>query len=216
MRPRRPVEEGTRRNGRFEGEAGAWPDAVKLTGDFARLGLLLQDHRAGLIAASKTANSGGSGTRDSRARGHGGGNRPAAGVAQGRVDAAFHGDRPRERQAGRNDDLHEYRRRRRRVEIGSTWYRNRSSARRSTPSASYAAAARFEMLDCIAVEFRTHFFNHQSRRAIERLGRQAGRRAAQPYAHGGRELCVTPALFDHRQRMAGGPRQSHVADGKAE
>ena len=28
----------------------------------------------------------------------------------------------------------------------------------------------FETLDCIAVEFRTHFFNQQSRRAIERLG----------------------------------------------
>ena len=28
----------------------------------------------------------------------------------------------------------------------------------------------FEPLDCIAVEFRTHFFNHQSRRGIERLG----------------------------------------------
>ena len=28
----------------------------------------------------------------------------------------------------------------------------------------------FEALDCIAVEFRTHFFNQQSRRAIERLG----------------------------------------------
>ena len=28
----------------------------------------------------------------------------------------------------------------------------------------------FERLDCIAVEFRTHFFNHQSRRGIERLG----------------------------------------------
>jgi RimJ/RimL family protein N-acetyltransferase len=28
----------------------------------------------------------------------------------------------------------------------------------------------FETLDCIAVEFRTHFLNHQSRRAIERLG----------------------------------------------
>jgi len=28
----------------------------------------------------------------------------------------------------------------------------------------------FEVLDCIAVEFRTHFFNQQSRRAIERLG----------------------------------------------
>ncbi|MGB2440553.1 MAG: GNAT family N-acetyltransferase, partial [Candidatus Puniceispirillaceae bacterium] len=28
----------------------------------------------------------------------------------------------------------------------------------------------FEELGCIAVEFRTHFLNHQSRRAIERLG----------------------------------------------
>ena len=28
----------------------------------------------------------------------------------------------------------------------------------------------FEELQCIAVEFRTHFVNHQSRRAIERLG----------------------------------------------
>ena len=28
----------------------------------------------------------------------------------------------------------------------------------------------FEQLDCIAVEFRTHFINQQSRRAIERLG----------------------------------------------
>ena len=28
----------------------------------------------------------------------------------------------------------------------------------------------FEKLNCIAVEFRTHFMNRQSRRAIERLG----------------------------------------------
>jgi RimJ/RimL family protein N-acetyltransferase len=28
----------------------------------------------------------------------------------------------------------------------------------------------FEGLDCIAVEFRTHFLNQRSRRAIERLG----------------------------------------------
>ena len=28
----------------------------------------------------------------------------------------------------------------------------------------------FERLDCIAVEFRTHYHNRQSRRAIERLG----------------------------------------------
>lgn len=28
----------------------------------------------------------------------------------------------------------------------------------------------FEELDCVAVELRTHFLNHQSRKAIERLG----------------------------------------------
>ena len=45
------------------------------------------------------------------------------------------------------------------------------SAARSTPSASCCCSTHaFEKLDCIAVEFRTHFFNHQSRRAIERLG----------------------------------------------
>lgn len=59
----------------------------------------------------------------------------------------------------------------RRVEIGSTWYAR--SARRSSLNTSCKLLLlqhAFETLDCIAVEFRTHFFNHQSRRAIERLG----------------------------------------------
>jgi RimJ/RimL family protein N-acetyltransferase len=59
----------------------------------------------------------------------------------------------------------------RRVEIGSTWYAKR--AQRSglnTQCKLLLLAHAFEMLDCIAVEFRTHFFNHQSRRGIERLG----------------------------------------------
>lgn len=59
----------------------------------------------------------------------------------------------------------------RRVEIGSTWYRQRVQR---TPLNSEAKrlllSHAFEQLHCIAVEFRTHFFNHQSRRAIERLG----------------------------------------------
>ena len=59
----------------------------------------------------------------------------------------------------------------RRVEIGSTWYRQ---AVQRTPLNTEAKrlllAHAFETLDCIAVEFRTHFFNHQSRRGIERLG----------------------------------------------
>lgn len=59
----------------------------------------------------------------------------------------------------------------RRVEIGSTWYR--ASVQRTplnTEAKRLLLAHAFEQLDCIAVEFRTHFFNHQSRRAIERLG----------------------------------------------
>lgn len=59
----------------------------------------------------------------------------------------------------------------RRVEIGSTWYRQ--SVQRTalnTEAKRLMLAHAFEQLNCIAVEFRTHFFNHQSRRAIERLG----------------------------------------------
>ena len=58
-----------------------------------------------------------------------------------------------------------------RVEIGSTWYR-RSVQRTpiNTQCKLLLLTHAFEALDCIAVEFRTHFFNHASRRGIERLG----------------------------------------------
>ena len=64
----------------------------------------------------------------------------------------------------------------RRVEIGSTWYAKRvQRSALNTQCKLLLLAHAFEKLDCIAVEFRTHFFNHQSRRAIERLGaRQDG------------------------------------------
>jgi RimJ/RimL family protein N-acetyltransferase len=61
----------------------------------------------------------------------------------------------------------------RRVEIGSTW--TRRSAQRSalnTECKLMLLTQAFEALDCIAVEFRTHRLNTQSRRAIERLGAQ--------------------------------------------
>src|SRR3977135_3731623 len=58
-----------------------------------------------------------------------------------------------------------------RVEIGSTWYAKRvQRSGLNTQCKLLLLAHAFEMLDCIAVEFRTHFFNHQSRRGIERLG----------------------------------------------
>ena len=59
----------------------------------------------------------------------------------------------------------------RRVEIGSTWYAKRvQRSALNTQCKLLLLAHAFETLDCIAVEFRTHFFNHQSRRGIERLG----------------------------------------------
>jgi RimJ/RimL family protein N-acetyltransferase len=59
----------------------------------------------------------------------------------------------------------------RRLEIGHTWY-SRSVQR--TPLNTECKLAllehAFEKLDCIAVEFRTHWFNFDSREAIARLG----------------------------------------------
>jgi RimJ/RimL family protein N-acetyltransferase len=59
----------------------------------------------------------------------------------------------------------------RRVEIGSTWYRRRvQRSGLNTDCKLLLLGHAFEQLDCIAVEFRTHFFNRQSRAGIERLG----------------------------------------------
>jgi N-acetyltransferase len=59
----------------------------------------------------------------------------------------------------------------RRVEIGSTWYRRRvQRTPLNTECKLMLLTHAFDTLGCIAVEFRTHFFNQQSRRAIERLG----------------------------------------------
>ena len=59
----------------------------------------------------------------------------------------------------------------RRLEIGHTWYAKR--AQRSainTECKLLLLAHAFQTLRCIAVEFRTHWFNHRSREAILRLG----------------------------------------------
>ena len=59
----------------------------------------------------------------------------------------------------------------RRLEIGSTWYAKRvQRSALNTQCKLMLLTHAFDELDCIAVEFRTHFFNHQSRRGIERLG----------------------------------------------
>jgi RimJ/RimL family protein N-acetyltransferase len=59
----------------------------------------------------------------------------------------------------------------RRLEIGNTWYA--TSARRTgvnTEAKQLMLTHAFDELGCVAVEFRTHFFNSTSRAAIERLG----------------------------------------------
>ena len=60
-----------------------------------------------------------------------------------------------------------------RVEIGSTWYARRvQRSALNTECKLMLLAHAFEKLDCLAVEFRTHRFNLQSRAGIERLGAQ--------------------------------------------
>lgn len=104
-----------------------------------------------------------------------------------------------------------------RVEIGSTWYA-RSTQRTGINSECKLLLLRhaFEELDCIAVEFRTHFFNHQSRRAIERLGAKLDGvlRSHQRIADGSlRDTCVYsitaaewPAVKAHLQWQLQKPR----------
>jgi len=58
-----------------------------------------------------------------------------------------------------------------RVEIGSTWYRKAVQRGPLNTECKFLLLQHaFEQLDCIAVEFRTHFMNAQSRNGIERLG----------------------------------------------
>lgn len=59
----------------------------------------------------------------------------------------------------------------RHVEIGSTWIGREVQRTGLNKAAKLLLLTRaFEELDCIAVEFRTHWHNQQSRRAIAELG----------------------------------------------
>lgn len=58
-----------------------------------------------------------------------------------------------------------------RLEIGNTWYAKRFQRTAvNTECKLLLLQHAFETLACIAVEFRTHWHNHASRRAIARLG----------------------------------------------
>ena len=87
----------------------------------------------------------------------------------------------------------------RRVEIGSTWLA--ASAQRTLINAEtkYLLLSRaFEELDCIAVEFRTHWHNHASRAAIARLGaKQDGvLRSNELWVDGSRRDVVVFSILD--------------------
>ena len=86
----------------------------------------------------------------------------------------------------------------RRVEIGSTWYRRRvQRSALNTECKLLLLTHAFERLNCVAVEFRTHFFNMQSRAAIERLGaRLDGILRQHQFASNGtlRDTCVYSIL----------------------
>jgi RimJ/RimL family protein N-acetyltransferase len=88
----------------------------------------------------------------------------------------------------------------RHVEIGSTWYaRSAQRTRLNTECKLMLLTHAFETLACIAVEFRTGFFNHASRRAIERLGaKQDGiLRSHQRYADGSLRDTVVFSIVAH-------------------
>ena len=58
-----------------------------------------------------------------------------------------------------------------RVEIGGTWYRQSRQRTGINTDCKYLLLTHaFEVMNCHAVEFRTHAFNYQSRQGIERLG----------------------------------------------
>ncbi len=87
----------------------------------------------------------------------------------------------------------------RRLEIGATWYSG--SARRTGVNSEtklLMLGHAFDELHCVAVEFRTHFFNRVSRAAIERLGakRDGILRSHQLLADGSRRDTVVYSILD--------------------
>jgi RimJ/RimL family protein N-acetyltransferase len=110
----------------------------------------------------------------------------------------------------------------RRVEIGATWLARRVQRTAVNTEAKWLLLRHaFETLDCIAVEFRTHRFNQQSRRAIERLGAQLDGilRHHQRTADGSlRDTCVYsitapewPTVDRHLRSRLDTPPHQHLA-----
>jgi RimJ/RimL family protein N-acetyltransferase len=148
-----------------------WPEPVTLKGAHARLEPLSRDHRAGLIDAVKDGElwrlwytaipspEGMDKEIDRRLGLQKAGSMLPFTVFDG--DGAISGMTTYMNIDGQN----------RHVEIGSTWYAKRvQRTALNTECKLMLLTHAFETLGCIAVEFRTHFFNRASRRGIERLG----------------------------------------------
>src|SRR5208283_4489704 len=149
-----------------------WPDAVTLTGKYAKLEPLSQDHCAALVDA----------VRDGELWRLWYTAIPAPGAMKAEIDRrlalrelgsmlpfaviGLASGEPVGMTTYMNIEAAQPR-----LEIGSTWYR-RSVQRSALNTECKLLLLRhaFESLDCIAVEFRTHYFNSRSRGAIERLG----------------------------------------------
>jgi RimJ/RimL family protein N-acetyltransferase len=87
----------------------------------------------------------------------------------------------------------------RRLEIGATWYV--PTVRRTGVNSEaklLLLGHAFDELNCVAVEFRTHFFNAASRAAIERLGAKLDGvlRSHQVLADGSRRDTVVYSILD--------------------
>ncbi|MFI4974775.1 MAG: GNAT family N-acetyltransferase [Caulobacterales bacterium] len=149
-----------------------WPPEVTLEGEHARLVPLRPDHANALAEAVKDGElwklwyTGVAAPEDMAADVAGRLAARAAGtVLPFTVIEAASGE-PVGMTTYMNIDRHNVR-----VEIGATWYRRRvQRGPINTECKLLLLRHAFEDLDCIAVELRTHFFNHASRRAIERLG----------------------------------------------
>ena len=150
-----------------------WPDAVTLTGPHARLAPLAADHHDGLCAATRDGElwrlwytavpspEGMAAEIDRRLELCAAGSMLPFTVfdAGGRIVGMT---------TYMNIDA-----KNRRVEIGSTWTaRGAQRTPLNTQCKRLLLGHAFDALGCIAVEFRTHRLNLQSRRAIERLGGQ--------------------------------------------
>ena len=109
----------------------------------------------------------------------------------------------------------------RRLEIGHTWYARRAQRTSiNTECKLLLLTHAFEALGCIAIEFRTHWFNHASRAAILRLGaKQDGvLRSHQLMPDGSRRDTVVfsivdgewPAVKAHLRFLLARPRPAQV------